>query len=101
MSPKKISQEGNHKRRKITVDMNVKSWKSKSGKRYGSMIDLVPTCYRSISRICTILKDMIKDTHASKGMTRISKQRLQNLDDGERLLLVWIHENQLQGDTSY
>ncbi|PNF34252.1 hypothetical protein B7P43_G17273 [Cryptotermes secundus] len=51
--------------------------------------------------ICTILKnkDKIKETDASKGVTRIFTQRLRILDDVERLLLIWINEKQLQGDS--
>ncbi|PNF37109.1 hypothetical protein B7P43_G00502 [Cryptotermes secundus] len=66
-----------------------------------SVADLACTYSRSTSTICTILKNKnkTKETDASKGVTRISTQRLRILDEVERLLLTWINEKQLQGDT--
>ncbi|PNF38621.1 hypothetical protein B7P43_G02309 [Cryptotermes secundus] len=62
-----------------------------------SVADLARTYNRPTSTICTILKnkDKIKETDASKGVTRIPTQRLRILDDVERLLLIWINEKQL------
>ncbi|PNF13681.1 hypothetical protein B7P43_G16673 [Cryptotermes secundus] len=59
-----------------------------------SVADLARTYNRSTSTICTILKnkDKIKEMDVSKGVTRISIQRLRMLDDVERLLLIWINE---------
>ncbi|GBM08269.1 Tigger transposable element-derived protein 1 [Araneus ventricosus] len=98
MSPKKKPQEDSHKRRKITVEMKRKIIEERE--RGVSVADLARTYNRSTSTICTILKDKdrIKEVDASKGVTRISTQRLRILDDVERLLLRWINEKQLQGD---
>lgn len=45
------------------------------------------------------IKEEIRGTDAAKGVTRISKQRPRVLEDVEKLLLVWINEKQLAGDT--
>ncbi|XP_005008025.1 tigger transposable element-derived protein 1-like [Cavia porcellus] len=56
---------------------------------------------KSTSTICTILKkkEEIRGLDAAKGVTRISKQRPRVLEDVEKLLLVWINEKQVAGDT--
>ncbi|GBM57899.1 hypothetical protein AVEN_52409-1 [Araneus ventricosus] len=92
MSLNNAPQEASHKKRKITIEMKCKIIKKQE--QCGSLTD---ACYQSASRICTILKDLTK-INASKGVTRISTQRLCILDDVKMLLLVWIHEKQLQGD---
>ncbi|PNF29464.1 hypothetical protein B7P43_G04543 [Cryptotermes secundus] len=99
MSPKKKPQQDSHKRIKITLELKRKIIEKRE--RGVSVADLARTYNRSTSTICTILKnkDKIKEIDASKGVTRISAQRLRVLDDVERLLLIWINEKQLQGDT--
>ncbi|CAL7938614.1 unnamed protein product [Xylocopa violacea] len=91
-------QEGSNKRIKITVQMKREIIEKRE--RGVNVADLARTYNRSTSTICTILKnkDKIKEVDASKGVTRISTQRLRILDDVERLLLRWINEKQLQGD---
>jgi len=56
---------------------------------------------KSTSTICTLLKkkEEIKALDAAKGVTRVSKQRPRVLEDVDKLLLVWINEKQLAGDT--
>jgi len=56
---------------------------------------------KSSSTTCTILKqkDKILVVSPSKGVTWIIKNRPPIIDDVEKLLLVWINENQMQGDT--
>ncbi|XP_043263000.1 tigger transposable element-derived protein 1-like [Colletes gigas] len=100
MSPKKKPQESTlYKRLKITFKMKREIIEKR--KRGVSVADLARTYNRSTSTICTILKnkDKIMEVDASKGVIRISTQRLRILDDVERLLLIWINEKQLQGDT--
>ena len=57
--------------------------------------------YKSMSTICTILKkkEEIRGLDAANGVMRISKQWPCVLEDVEKLLLVWINEKQLAGDT--
>ena len=45
------------------------------------------------------IKEEIRGLDAAKGVTRVSKQRPRVLEDVEKLLLVWINEKQLAGDT--
>ncbi|PNF40558.1 hypothetical protein B7P43_G07603 [Cryptotermes secundus] len=65
-----------------------------------SMADLARTYSRSTSTICSILKnkDKIKEIDASKGVTRISTQRLRILDNVE-IAPHMDKRKQLQGDT--
>lgn len=99
MSPKKKSQENSHQRVKITIEMKHQIIRKRE--RGVSVADLAHTYNRPTSTICTILKNKnkIKEIDASRGVTRISAQRLRILNDVERLLLIWINEKQLQGDT--
>jgi hypothetical protein len=55
----------------------------------------------SKSTISTILqrKDLYKEASVAKGVTQISKSRSTVLDEVERLLLVWINERQMAGDS--
>ncbi|XP_068209373.1 tigger transposable element-derived protein 1-like [Palaemon carinicauda] len=56
---------------------------------------------RSTSTICTILKqkNAIKNTKPSKGVTILSKLRSDIHDKMEKLLLIWIKEKHLVGDS--
>lgn len=98
MSQKKRPQESGYKRLKITL--KIKREIIDKREQGVSVADLARIYNRSTSTICTILKnkDKIKEIDASKGVTRISTQRLRVLDDVERLLLIWINEKQLQAD---
>ena len=64
--------------------------------------DLATQC--NIAR-CTILtfledKEEIKEANVAKGVTIVhSKQRLQIVDEVEKLLLILIKENELDGDS--
>ncbi|XP_063089639.1 tigger transposable element-derived protein 1-like isoform X2 [Cavia porcellus] len=53
------------------------------------------------STISTILKnkDAIKRADVAKGVTTLTKQRSQVLEEVEKLLLVWLNEKQLAGDS--
>ncbi|GFT63708.1 tigger transposable element-derived protein 1 [Nephila pilipes] len=51
--------------------------------------------------ICTVLKqkESIKSVTPAKGLTIISKLRTSLHENMEKLLMVWVTEKQLQGDT--
>ncbi|XP_057693507.1 tigger transposable element-derived protein 1-like [Corythoichthys intestinalis] len=53
------------------------------------------------STIATILKnkEAIKGACVAKGVSVLSKQRSQAIEDVEKLLLIWINEKQLAGDS--
>lgn len=99
MYPKKKPQKDSHKRIKVTVEMKRKIIEKREGGV--SVADLARSYNRSTSTICTILKnkDKIKEINASKGVSRMSSKRSRILDDVEKLLLIWINERGLQGDT--
>ncbi|UYV79757.1 hypothetical protein LAZ67_18000572 [Cordylochernes scorpioides] len=59
-------------------------------------------CYgRSTSMICSVLKrkESIKSVTPAKGLMIISKLRTSLHENMEKLLMVWVTEKQLQGDT--
>ncbi|GFQ71098.1 uncharacterized protein TNCT_59191 [Trichonephila clavata] len=51
--------------------------------------------------ICTVLKqkESLKSVTPAKGLTIISKLRTSLHENMEKLLMVWVTEKQLQGDT--
>nr|XP_060615591.1 uncharacterized protein LOC132765319 [Anolis sagrei ordinatus] len=65
------------------------------------VVDLARQYNRSPSMICTILKqkESIKATTPAKGVTIISKLRTAVHGEMEELLLAWLTEKQLVGDT--
>ncbi|UYV71913.1 hypothetical protein LAZ67_9001124 [Cordylochernes scorpioides] len=65
------------------------------------VVDLSRQYGRSTSMICSVLKrkESIKSVTRAKGLTIISKLRTSLHENMEKLLMVWVTENQLQGDT--
>ncbi|GFS81474.1 tigger transposable element-derived protein 1 [Nephila pilipes] len=65
------------------------------------VVDLSRQYGRSTSMICTVLKhkESIKSVTPAKGLTIISKLRTSLHENMEKLLMVWVTEKQLQGDT--
>ena len=53
------------------------------------------------STICTILKnrETLKKADTARGVTVITKQRSQTIEEVEKLLLIWINENMLAGNS--
>ena len=53
------------------------------------------------STICTILKsrETIKKADVARGVTVITKQRSQTIEEVEKLLLIWINDNMLAGNS--
>ena len=51
------------------------------------------------STVCTILKnrETIKKADVARGVTVITKQRSQTIEEVEKLLLIWINDNILAG----
>ncbi|XP_010614848.1 tigger transposable element-derived protein 1-like [Fukomys damarensis] len=96
---KKVEKKGVKKKEMITVE--VKKEIIKKYERGMRVAEIARFYKKSTSTICTILKkkEEIRGLDAAKGVTRISKQRPRVLEDVEKLLLVWINEKQLAGDT--
>ena len=65
------------------------------------MSDLAKQYGMAKSMISTILKhkDTLKSSDVAKGVTAVSKQRPQILEEVEKLLLIFINEKQLAGDS--
>ena len=81
--------------------MEVKKEISEKHERGMRVADIARIYNKSTSTICTVLKkkEEIRGLDVVKGVTRVSKQRPRVLEDVEKLLLVWINEKQLAGDT--
>ena len=100
MSAKKVSvkKEGGHSRRMMTMDIK-KEIIDKHDR--GIKVSDLAKHYGRNATICTILKkkDAIKSLAPAKGITTMSKRRTSTHERMEHLLLVWIQEKQLAGDS--
>ncbi|XP_028668446.1 tigger transposable element-derived protein 1-like [Erpetoichthys calabaricus] len=99
MAPKKIKRAGSSAviRQQPTIELKKEIIaKHARGMR---VLDIVREYGMSKSTISTILKkkEQLKEANVSKGMTIITKQRPQIIDEVEKLLLVYINEKQLEG----
>ena len=99
MGPKKQAKESVNKREMITLE--IKKEIIQKHERGVSVSDLSRMYNKASSTISTILKqkDKIMAVEASKGVSRITKNRPPIIEDVEKLLLVWINEKQLRGDS--
>jgi transposase-like protein len=89
------------KRKKTRITIEVKKEiiaKHENGVRVS---DLAIQFGMTKSTICTILKnkETIKGTSVARGVTIITKQRSQTNEVVEKLLLIWINEKMLAGDS--
>ncbi|XP_033011520.1 tigger transposable element-derived protein 1-like [Lacerta agilis] len=85
------------KRATIEVKKQIIS-KHESGVRVS---DLATQFGMAKSTICTILKnkEAIKGANVAKGVKTLTRQRTQTIEEVEKLLLIWIKEKQLAGDS--
>ena len=98
MPPKKASDN------KRTVVSKTVEFKKELLAKYESgvrVIDLAKEYSMANSMISTILKnkEALKASGVTKGSTVISKQRLQILEEVEKIVLIYINEQQLVGDS--
>ena len=94
-----IAKDSAAKRKKDIISIELKEIIGKHERGLG-VADLAKLYGRSSSTICTILKkEEIKKLDVAKGVTMITKQCPNLLEDVEKLLLVWINEKQLKGDS--
>ena len=65
------------------------------------MYDIANEYSMAKSTISTIIKnkELLKSVDVAKGVTKLQKQRPQILEKVENLLLIWINEKQLAGDS--
>ena len=96
MGPKKASE-----RKIVRTTIEVKKEIIRKHENGVRVTDLASRFDLAKSSICTILKnkEAIKDANVAKGVTVITKQRSQTLEEVEKLLLLWINEKQLAGDS--
>ncbi|CAM1306297.1 Uncharacterised protein r2_g1601 [Pycnogonum litorale] len=103
MGPKKASASGSsgEKRKKVTLSLELKQEIIEKHERGVRVSDLAKQYGRNMSTISTIIKqkEAIKSVKPSKGITIISKRRSPTLEEMERLLLVWIKDKEIAGDT--
>ncbi|GBM58246.1 Tigger transposable element-derived protein 1 [Araneus ventricosus] len=96
MGPKKVSGKVSAQKKMMSVELKREIIKkNQQGVR---VADLARQYGRSTSTICTVLKqkESIKGITPAKGVTIISKLR-SSLH--EKMLMVWVAEKQLKGDT--
>lgn len=101
MSSKKGNGKVSSEKKKRMMSIEMKQEIIGKHERGLRVSDLAKLYDRSSSTICTILKqkDAIKAIKPTKGVTIISKLRTDTHDEMERLLLLWIRDKELVGDT--
>jgi len=101
MGPKKDNDSSKVKRKNTNIMIDVKKEiiaKHENGVRVS---DLATQFGMAKSTICTILKkrETIKKADVARGVTVITKQRSQTIEEMEKLLLIWINDNMLAGNS--
>ncbi|GBN81233.1 Tigger transposable element-derived protein 1 [Araneus ventricosus] len=99
MGPKKVSGKVSAQKKMMSIELKREIIeKNEQGVR---VADLARQYGRSTSTICTVLKqkESIKGITPAKGVTIISKLRSSLHEKMEKLLMVWVKEKQLKGDT--
>jgi hypothetical protein len=95
MGPKKGNDSSKVKRKNTNVMIDVKKeiiTKHGNGVRVS---DLATQFGMAKSTICTILKnrETMKKANVARGVTVITKQRSQTIEEVEKLQLIWINDN--------
>jgi len=100
MSPKKVTAKDSAKKKRM-MSLEMKREIIAKHERGVRVVELAREFERSTSTICTILKqkDSLKAITPAKGVTIISKLRTSVHEKMEKLLLVWVREKELAGDT--
>ncbi|UYV62146.1 hypothetical protein LAZ67_1008015 [Cordylochernes scorpioides] len=99
MDRKKVCKKSSAKKKIMSIELKREIIeKHEQGVR---VVDLSRQYDRSTSMICSVLKrkESIKSVTPAKGLTIISKLRTSLHENMEKLLMVWVTEKQLQGDT--
>ena len=100
MGPKKGSTVS-PKKKKLRTTIEFKKElvaKYESGVRVAELARMYGKSTSTISSILAKKKEII-EADVAKGVNVLSKQRSQTMEDVEKLLLVWINELQLAGDS--
>uniref|UniRef100_A0A3Q0T0S5 HTH CENPB-type domain-containing protein n=1 Tax=Amphilophus citrinellus TaxID=61819 RepID=A0A3Q0T0S5_AMPCI len=101
MGPKKVSANDNGDKKKRMMSVELKQAIIEKHEQGMRVIELARLYDRSTLTICTILKqkDTIKSARLAKGTRILSQLRSTVHEEMEKLLLVWIKEKELAGDT--
>ena len=100
MGPKKVRGKDSGAKKKRMMSIEIKREIIEKHEQGVRVIDLVRQYERSTSTICTILKqESIKAITPAKGVKIISKLRTSVHEKMENLLLMWVREKELAGDT--
>ncbi|XP_067134160.1 tigger transposable element-derived protein 1-like isoform X1 [Centruroides vittatus] len=101
VGPKKANESVEVKKKKMKTTIELKKEIIRKHEGGVRVSDLALQFGLAKSSICTILKnkEAIKDANVAKGVTVITKQRSQTLEEVEKLLLIWINEKQLAGNS--
>ncbi|XP_045141367.1 tigger transposable element-derived protein 1-like isoform X2 [Echinops telfairi] len=100
MGPKKAIAD-TQKRKTVRTTIELKKEIIEKYERGIRVTDLASRFNLPRSTISTFLKhkEAIKSASVAKGVTSLTKQRPPLIDEVEKLLLVWINEKQLAGDS--
>ncbi|XP_026576481.1 tigger transposable element-derived protein 1-like isoform X2 [Pseudonaja textilis] len=103
MASNQVKSGGNVGGKKVLrkIEMKVKKEIIEKYERGMRVTDLAAEYNKPSSTISTILKQKvaIKAANVASGVTMLTKQRPQVLEEMEKLLLVWLNEKQLAGDS--
>lgn len=101
MGPNKVMEKSGEKKVRIGLTIEMKQEIIEKYEKGMRLIDLAKEYGRNPSTIGTLLKqkESLKAAKPSKGLSVISKKRSAVNDEMERLLLLWIKEKELAGDT--
>jgi len=92
MGPKKDNDSSKVKIKNTNIMIDVKKEIIAKHENGVGVFDLATQFGMAKSTICTILKnrETIKKTDVARGVTVITKQRSQTIEEVEKLLLIWI-----------
>ncbi|XP_064100736.1 tigger transposable element-derived protein 1-like [Macrobrachium nipponense] len=101
MGPKKVSAKDNGDRKKRMMSIELKQEIIEKHEHGVRVIELAKIYDRSTLTICMLLKqkDAIKSATPAKGTTILSQLRTNIFEEMVKLLLVWVKEKELAGDT--
>ncbi|GIY00811.1 hypothetical protein CDAR_76231 [Caerostris darwini] len=99
MNRKKVCKKSSAKKKMMSIELKREI--IEKHEQAVRVVDLSRQYVRSTSMICSVLKrkESIKSVTPAKGLTIISKLRTTLHENIEKLLMVWVTEKQLQGDT--
>lgn len=101
MGPKTISAKDSGEKKKKMISIEVKQEIIDKHEHGVRVLELARQYGRSTSTICNILKqkDAIRSATPAKGTTVLSPLRTNIHEEMEKLLLVWVKEKEMAGDT--